>query len=88
MPSPFLSAHSLPSAHRNHKLDVYTAPTKAKSRESAYSQVLIQNKIDRQRVRSRESGKQADNQTAMVDGVWSSGEDGGREKRMNQDRTC
>jgi len=29
------------------------------------------NKIDRQQVRSRESGRQADSQTAMVeDGVW------------------
>jgi len=31
-----------------------TAPTKAKSRKPAYSQALIQNKVDRQRVRSRE----------------------------------
>src|SRR6218665_2050339 len=37
--------------------------------ESAYSQGLIQRKIDLQRVRSRESGRQADSQTAMVDGV-------------------
>ena len=33
-------------------------PTKAKSREPAYSQALVQNKIDRQRVRSRESDRQ------------------------------
>jgi len=32
-------------------------PTKAKSREPAYSQALVQKKIDRQRVRSRESGR-------------------------------
>jgi len=38
----------------------FTAPTKARSREQAYSQALIQNKIDRQRVRSRESGRQTD----------------------------
>ena len=31
---------------------------KAKSRELAYSQAFIQNKIDRQRFRSRESGRQ------------------------------
>jgi len=31
-------------------------PTKAKSREPAYSQALVQNKVDRQRVRSREVG--------------------------------
>ena len=33
-------------------------PQKAKSQEPAYSQALVQNKIDRQRVRSRESGRQ------------------------------
>jgi len=55
----------------DHKLEICTAPTKAKSRDPAYSQALIQNEIDRQRVRSRESGMQADCQTAMVDGVWS-----------------
>jgi len=33
-------------------------PTKAKSREPAYSQAHNQNKIDRQRSKSRESGKQ------------------------------
>src|SRR6218665_2389750 len=41
------------------KLDISTAPTKAKSREPAYSQDLIQNKIDKQRVRFRETGRQA-----------------------------
>src|SRR6218665_2287640 len=44
--------------YRNSKLEISTAPTKAKSREPAYSQALVQNKIDRQRVRSRESGRQ------------------------------
>ena len=57
--------------NRNCKLDISTAPTKAKSREIAYSQALIQSKIERQRVRSRKSGRQADSPTAMVDGVWS-----------------
>ena len=42
---------------RNRKLGNSKAPTKAKSREPAYSQALDQNKIDRQQVRSRESGK-------------------------------
>ena len=51
--------------------EISIVPTKAKSREPSYSQALIQNKIDRQLVRSRESVRQADSQTAMVDGVWS-----------------
>jgi len=50
--------------NRNCKLQISTAPTKAKSREPAYSQALIQNKIARQRARSRES--QAHRQTAIV----------------------
>src|SRR6218665_3935381 len=45
-----------------------TAPTKAKSREPAYSQALIQNKVDRQRVRSRESGRQTAGQCRLS--VW------------------
>ena len=57
-------------------------------REPAYSQTLIQNKIDRPRVRSRESGRQADSQTAVVDGVWSWDGERGREERVNQDRIC
>ena len=44
--------------NRNHKLEISTASTKAKSWELAYSEALIQNKIDRQWVRSRESGRQ------------------------------
>src|SRR6218665_53011 len=43
----------------NHKLEISTAPTKAKSWELAYSQALILNKIDRQRVRCRESDRQS-----------------------------
>ena len=39
-------------------LEVSKAPTKAKSRKPAYSQALNQNKIDRQRSKSRESGRQ------------------------------
>jgi len=34
---------------RNRKLEIATAPRKAKSREPAYSQALVQNKIRRQR---------------------------------------
>ena len=60
----------------NRKLDISTAPTKARSREPAYSQALILNKIDRQRVKSRESASQ----TAMVYGVWSWDVEGGREE--------
>src|SRR6218665_1503378 len=45
--------------NRNHnrifKLEISTAPIKAKSWEPAYSQAFIQNKIKRQQVRSRES---------------------------------
>src|SRR6218665_3187150 len=40
------------------KLEISRAPTKAKSRELSYLQALIQSKIDRQRIRSRESGRQ------------------------------
>jgi len=42
----------------NRKLQPSKEPTKAKSREPAYSQALNQNKIYRQRWRSRESGRQ------------------------------
>ena len=44
----------------NRHLLISRAPTKAKSQEPAYSQALNQNKIYRQRSRSRESGRQAD----------------------------
>ena len=40
-------------------------PQNGRTREPAYSQALVQNKIDRQRV------IHADSRTAMVDGVWS-----------------
>src|SRR6218665_1120081 len=39
----------------NRNLEISPVPTKAKSREPSYSQELFQNKIDRQRVKSRES---------------------------------
>jgi len=60
-----------PNCNRNRRLKISTALTKAKSRKLAYSQALVQNKIDRQLVRSRDSGRQANSQTAMVDGVLS-----------------
>src|SRR6218665_1375480 len=44
--------------NRNRKLLISRAPTKAKSQEPAFSQALNQNKIGRQRSRSRESGRQ------------------------------
>ena len=44
--------------NRNRKLKISTAPTKVKSPQPAYSQSLIQNKIDRQRVRSRKLDRQ------------------------------
>ena len=52
--------------NRNRKLDISTAPTKAKSREPAYSQALNQNRIDRQGVKIQRV-RQADSQTAKVD---------------------
>src|SRR6218665_647643 len=61
-------------------LEIYTAPTKAKSREPAYSQALVPNKIDRQRVlRSDDYG-----------GWCLELGRGGRyrEKRLSQDRIC
>ena len=52
--------------NRNRNLETSTAPTKAKSREPAYSQALNQNKIDRQRVKSGESGRQIDGRLRWV----------------------
>jgi len=52
--------HKLSHRDRNRKLQISRAPTKAKSQEPAYSQSLNQNKINRQRSRSRESGRQSD----------------------------
>jgi len=56
----FVSRPSLASTNRNRnsKLEISRAPTKAKSREPAYLKALNQNKIDRQRSKSRESGRQ------------------------------
>ena len=71
----------------NRKLEISTALTKAKLWEPAYLQVLIQNKIDRQQVRSRESVKQTVRRLGwMVFGVEMGRKVG--EKRMNQDRIC
>ena len=39
----------------NRKLEIYTAPTKAKWKEPAYSQGLNQSKIDKQRSKFKES---------------------------------
>ena len=72
------------ASNRNRKLYISRAPTKAKSQEPAYSQTLNQNKIGWQRSRSRESGRQADSQTAMVDGVWSWNGEGGTRKTINR----
>jgi len=44
--------------NRNRKLEVSTTPTKAKSRDQAYSQALIPNKTNGQRVRVRQAGRQ------------------------------
>ena len=41
--------------YRNRKLQISTAPTKAKSLEPSYSQALNQNKIDRQGSHNPES---------------------------------
>ena len=67
--------------NRIRKLEIFTAPTKAKSLEPAYSQALIQNKIDRQR---SDPESQAVSQTAMVDGVWSRDEEECWEKGVNE----
>ena len=51
------------SATRNRILEISIEPTKTKSRKPVYSQVLIQNKIDRQSVkirRVRKAGNQSD----------------------------
>src|SRR6218665_1200254 len=65
--------------HRNRKLEISRALTKAKSREPACSQVLNQNKIDRQQSKSRESGRQTVRQLWwMVFGVETGREVWGR----------
>ena len=52
---------------------MYKEPTKAKSREPAYSQAdnKIINQSSGKGLRSRESGRQSVSQSAMVDGVES-----------------
>jgi len=52
------------------KVKISAVPTKTKSWEPAYSQALNQKKIDRQEEKIQRV-RQADSQTAMVDGVWS-----------------
>src|ERR1043165_2011997 len=69
---------------RNRKLETSTAPTKARSREPAYSQALNQNKIDRHEVKIQRV-RQADRQAAKADGVWCSDDEGEREKYWIQD---
>ena len=54
------------SCYRNRNLEISRAPTKVKSRELVYSQALVQNKIDRQWVRSRESCRQAGRQNYQL----------------------
>src|SRR6218665_1752824 len=54
----FCGRHKWMAPNCNRKFEISTAPTKAKSREPAYSQSLVQNEIDWQRVRARASGKQ------------------------------
>src|SRR6218665_1621563 len=49
-----------PVRNRNRKLEISIGPTKAKLREPAYSQALIQNKVDRRQARSRELGRQTE----------------------------
>ena len=74
--------------YRNRKLQIFTAPTKAKSQEPAYPQALNQNKIDGQRSRSRESGRQTVRWLGWkVLGV-ETGRAGGMGKTMNQDGIC
>ena len=46
--APCLMMGMMGSQNRNRKLEISRAPTKAKSREPAYSQALNQNRIDRQ----------------------------------------
>src|SRR6218665_1183432 len=52
-----MNAPAYAIVNRNRKLLISRAPTKAKLQEPAYSQALNQNKIDRQRSRSRESDR-------------------------------
>ena len=56
--------------NRNRKLEIYTAPTKAKSWEPTYAQALNKGKIDSQGFKIQRA-RQEDSQTATVDGVCS-----------------
>jgi len=51
-------------------LKISKVPSKAKSQKPAYSQALIQNKIDRHGFKIWRF-READSQMAMVDDVWS-----------------
>jgi|SRR6218665_1139138 len=64
--------------YRNHnrKLEISTALTKRKSREPAYSQALVQNKIERQRIRESER------QSELSDGY------GGRCLELRREGLC
>jgi len=64
---PLIYLHSL--SNRNCKLKISTAQKKAKSWEPAYSQALVQDKIDSQRVKIQRV-RQADSPKAKVDCVW------------------
>jgi len=69
----------------NCKLEISIAPTKAKLWKPAYSQVLIQKKIDRQGSWSEDPGRQTVRRLWWaLDSIWS----WDREKRTNQDRIC
>src|SRR6218665_2507993 len=74
-----------PVRNRNRKLEISIGPTKAKLQEPGYSQTLIQNKVDRQQARSRELGRQT---VRRIYGGWCLRREGGREKRLNQNRIC
>ena len=66
--NPYFILRMMRCSYRNRKLLllISRAPTKAESQEPAYSQALNQNKINRQRSRSRESRRQ----TADSYGGW------------------
>src|SRR6218665_1033936 len=65
-------------------LDISTAPTKEKSRKTAYSQVLDQNKIGRLEVKIQRVRQ------IIGYGEWclELRREGGREKRTNKDGIC
>src|SRR6218665_149171 len=65
---------------RNRKLEISTAPTRAKKREPAYSPALIQKIINRQGVQIQRV-RQIDSERALVDACYLELRRGGREKR-------